>query len=134
MRHVFQTGLELALLKDELITHFQKLPPANTPICFREAVIGLGSHAKGQVSDSSVLSVRGRGTFAPESKYRRYLDYIRWNLTCGAKEFCGSVLQWNVIAPSMTYGIHSIDGPARWGQPVDGGKAVFEGLEERMSS
>ncbi|KAG0356418.1 hypothetical protein BGX24_006429, partial [Mortierella sp. AD032] len=43
MRHVFQTGLELVILKEELSTDFQTLPPADAPICFRQAVIGLGS-------------------------------------------------------------------------------------------
>ncbi|KAF9921848.1 hypothetical protein FBU30_008085 [Linnemannia zychae] len=43
MRHIFQTGHELVLLKDEVVTEFQMLPPSNAPICFRQAVIGLGS-------------------------------------------------------------------------------------------
>ncbi|KAG0277195.1 hypothetical protein BGZ95_006331 [Linnemannia exigua] len=43
MRHVFQTGFELVLLEDELATEFQTLPPSDAPICFRQAVIGLGS-------------------------------------------------------------------------------------------
>ncbi|KAG0293340.1 hypothetical protein BGZ96_002995 [Linnemannia gamsii] len=43
MRHVFQTGYELVLSQDELTTEFQTLPPQDAPICFRQAVIGLGS-------------------------------------------------------------------------------------------
>ncbi|KAF9149067.1 hypothetical protein BG015_009152 [Linnemannia schmuckeri] len=43
MRHVFQTGYELVVDQDELTTEFQTLPPQNAPICFRQAVIGLGS-------------------------------------------------------------------------------------------
>lgn len=43
MRHVFQTGYELVLNQEELMTEFQTLPPQDAPICFRQAVIGLGS-------------------------------------------------------------------------------------------
>ncbi|KAG0364615.1 hypothetical protein BGX24_004520, partial [Mortierella sp. AD032] len=43
MRHIFQTGFELVLIEDELATEFQTLPPSDAPICFRQAVIGLGS-------------------------------------------------------------------------------------------
>ncbi|KAF8937071.1 hypothetical protein BGZ47_009203 [Haplosporangium gracile] len=43
MRHVFQTGYELVVDQDELMTEFQTLAPQDAPICFRQAVIGLGS-------------------------------------------------------------------------------------------
>jgi hypothetical protein len=43
MRHVFQTGYELVLGQEELTSEFQTLPPQDAPICFRQAVIGLGS-------------------------------------------------------------------------------------------
>ena len=43
MDHFFQTGRELVIHKEEISTPFQTLPPKDTPICFRRAVIGLGS-------------------------------------------------------------------------------------------
>ncbi|GJJ76129.1 hypothetical protein EMPS_08488 [Entomortierella parvispora] len=43
MDHFFQTGRELVLREEELSTSFQTLPPKDAPICFRRAVIGLGS-------------------------------------------------------------------------------------------
>ncbi|KAG9066413.1 hypothetical protein KI688_001639 [Linnemannia hyalina] len=43
MDHFFETGKELVLAQSELTTPFQTLPPEDTPICFRRAVIGLGS-------------------------------------------------------------------------------------------
>ncbi|KAF9537133.1 hypothetical protein EC957_008791 [Mortierella hygrophila] len=43
MDHFFETGKELVLAQSELSTPFQTLPPEDTPICFRRAVIGLGS-------------------------------------------------------------------------------------------
>ncbi|KAF9914604.1 hypothetical protein BX616_007937 [Lobosporangium transversale] len=43
MEHFFQSGKELVLNKEEISTAFQSLPPADAPICFRRAVIGLGS-------------------------------------------------------------------------------------------
>ncbi|KAF8936068.1 hypothetical protein BGZ58_004629 [Dissophora ornata] len=43
MGHIFQSGLELVLSQYELSTDFQSLPPSDAPICFRRAVIGLGS-------------------------------------------------------------------------------------------
>ncbi|KAF9547578.1 hypothetical protein EC957_008234 [Mortierella hygrophila] len=43
MDHFFKTGKELVLDQSELTTPFQTLPPEDTPICFRRAVIGLGS-------------------------------------------------------------------------------------------
>ncbi|KAF9293450.1 hypothetical protein BGZ88_005348 [Linnemannia elongata] len=43
MDHFFETGKELVLAQSELTTPFQTLPPVDTPICFRRAVIGLGS-------------------------------------------------------------------------------------------
>ncbi|GJJ77388.1 hypothetical protein EMPS_09747 [Entomortierella parvispora] len=43
MDHFFQTGKELVLNKAEISTPFQSLPPSDAPICFRRAVIGLGS-------------------------------------------------------------------------------------------
>lgn len=42
MRHVFQTGFELVLSQDQLVTDFQMLPPDDAPVCFRSAVVGLG--------------------------------------------------------------------------------------------
>lgn len=42
-RHVFQTGFELVLSQDQLVTDFQMLPPDDVPVCFRSAVVGLGS-------------------------------------------------------------------------------------------
>ncbi|KAG0277194.1 hypothetical protein BGZ95_006330 [Linnemannia exigua] len=76
----------------------------------------------------------GGGVFTPEPKYKQYLDYIRRNRACGVKEFCRPVLQRNVIARSRAFGIHSIDDPARWGQPEDGSEVNFEGLEESRSN
>ncbi|KAF9102016.1 hypothetical protein BGX29_005005, partial [Mortierella sp. GBA35] len=43
MGHVFQTGFELVLSQDQLVTDFQMLPPDDAPVCFRSAVIGLGN-------------------------------------------------------------------------------------------
>lgn len=43
MDHFFQSGKELVLNKAEVSTPFQSLPPSDAPICFRRAVIGLGS-------------------------------------------------------------------------------------------
>ncbi|KAF9956451.1 hypothetical protein BGZ72_002775 [Mortierella alpina] len=43
MDHFFETGKELVLSQAEMSTPFQTLPPADAPICFRRAVIGLGS-------------------------------------------------------------------------------------------
>ncbi|KAF9539668.1 hypothetical protein EC957_005128 [Mortierella hygrophila] len=43
MDHFFETGKELVLAQSELSTPFQTLPPEDTPICFRRAVIGLSS-------------------------------------------------------------------------------------------
>ncbi|KAF9543077.1 hypothetical protein EC957_001291 [Mortierella hygrophila] len=43
MRHIFQTGFELVLSQDQLVTDFQMLPPDDAPVCFRSAVVGLGS-------------------------------------------------------------------------------------------
>ncbi|KAF9123256.1 hypothetical protein BGW39_009139, partial [Mortierella sp. 14UC] len=43
MRHFFHTGFELVLRREELVTDFQTPPPSDAPICFRQAVIGLGS-------------------------------------------------------------------------------------------
>ncbi|KAF9941267.1 hypothetical protein BGZ67_005502 [Mortierella alpina] len=43
MDHFFETGKELVLSQAEMSTPFQSLPPADAPICFRRAVIGLGS-------------------------------------------------------------------------------------------
>lgn len=43
MDHFFETGKELVFAQSELTTPFQTLPPEDTPICFRRAVIGLGS-------------------------------------------------------------------------------------------
>ncbi|KAF9573411.1 hypothetical protein EC968_008593 [Mortierella alpina] len=43
MDHFFETGKELVLSQAEMTTPFQSLPPADAPICFRRAVIGLGS-------------------------------------------------------------------------------------------
>ncbi|KAG0309478.1 hypothetical protein BGZ98_001990 [Dissophora globulifera] len=43
MDHFFETGKELVLNQAELSTPFQAFPPADAPICFRRAVIGLGS-------------------------------------------------------------------------------------------
>ncbi|KAG0277198.1 hypothetical protein BGZ95_006334 [Linnemannia exigua] len=47
MSHVMQTGLELVFRKGELSTDFQTPPPADAPICFRQAVIGLSSQSAG---------------------------------------------------------------------------------------
>ncbi|KAF9276862.1 hypothetical protein BGZ68_009695, partial [Mortierella alpina] len=43
MVHFFETGKELVLSQAEMSTPFQSLPPADAPICFQRAVIGLGS-------------------------------------------------------------------------------------------
>ncbi|KAG0011265.1 hypothetical protein BGZ80_000805 [Entomortierella chlamydospora] len=43
MEHFFETGQELVLSQYELSTPFQSLPPPDAPICFRRAVVGLGS-------------------------------------------------------------------------------------------
>ncbi|KAF9178376.1 hypothetical protein BGZ50_007764, partial [Haplosporangium sp. Z 11] len=43
MEHFFPTGKELVLSQYELATDFQTLPPMDAPICFKRAVIGLGS-------------------------------------------------------------------------------------------
>ncbi|KAF9127296.1 hypothetical protein BG015_004559 [Linnemannia schmuckeri] len=43
MGHVFQTGFELVLSQDQLVTDFQMLPPNDAPVCFRSAVVGLGN-------------------------------------------------------------------------------------------
>ncbi|KAG0337208.1 hypothetical protein BG004_007741 [Podila humilis] len=43
MDHFFYTGKELVLTQYELATDFQTLPPSDAPICFKRAVIGLGS-------------------------------------------------------------------------------------------
>ncbi|KAG0252080.1 hypothetical protein BG011_007212 [Mortierella polycephala] len=43
MEHFFPTGKELVLSQYELATDFQTLPPSDAPICFKRAVIGLGS-------------------------------------------------------------------------------------------
>ncbi|KAF8937994.1 hypothetical protein BGZ47_008761 [Haplosporangium gracile] len=42
MRQVF-TGFELVPSQDQLVTDFQMLPPSDAPVCFRSAVVGLGS-------------------------------------------------------------------------------------------
>ncbi|KAG0000797.1 hypothetical protein BGZ79_005453 [Entomortierella chlamydospora] len=43
MDHFFRSGKELVLRQVELSTPFQSLPPPDAPICFKRAVIGLGS-------------------------------------------------------------------------------------------
>ncbi|KAG0198106.1 hypothetical protein BGX28_008422 [Mortierella sp. GBA30] len=43
MDHFFYSGKELVLAQDEIATDFQTLPPADAPICFKRAVVGLGS-------------------------------------------------------------------------------------------
>ncbi|KAF9920554.1 hypothetical protein FBU30_009604 [Linnemannia zychae] len=43
MDHFFYTGREIVLNIEEVSTHFQTLPPVDAPICFKRAVIGLGS-------------------------------------------------------------------------------------------
>ncbi|KAG0050332.1 hypothetical protein BGZ83_004876 [Gryganskiella cystojenkinii] len=43
MDHFFRSGKELVLHPQEVSTPFQSLPPADAPICFQRAVIGLGS-------------------------------------------------------------------------------------------
>lgn len=43
MDHFFQTGRELVIHEEEISTPFQTFPPKEAPICFRRAVIGLGS-------------------------------------------------------------------------------------------
>ncbi|KAG0014755.1 hypothetical protein BGZ82_001662 [Podila clonocystis] len=43
MDHFFYLGKELVLTQHEMATDFQTLPPADAPICFKKAVIGLGS-------------------------------------------------------------------------------------------
>ncbi|KAF9353057.1 hypothetical protein BGX26_009156 [Mortierella sp. AD094] len=43
MDHFFRSGKELVLRQAELSTPFQSLPPADAPVCFKRAVIGLGS-------------------------------------------------------------------------------------------
>ncbi|KAF9422280.1 hypothetical protein BGZ76_003815 [Entomortierella beljakovae] len=43
MDHFFHTGKELVLTQYEIATSFQSLPPPDAPICFKKAVVGLGS-------------------------------------------------------------------------------------------
>ncbi|KAG0366295.1 hypothetical protein BC939DRAFT_5868 [Gamsiella multidivaricata] len=54
MDHFFQTGQELVLSQYELATSFQTLPPSDAPVCFRRAVIGLGSQCALDYCEKSI--------------------------------------------------------------------------------
>ncbi|KAG0093265.1 hypothetical protein BGZ92_006574 [Podila epicladia] len=72
MDHFFYTGKELVLSQYEIATDFQSLPPADAPICFERAVVGLGSQCALGFCENNI----------PIEVYQKFRDEIAehyWN-------------------------------------------------------
>ncbi|KAF9303902.1 hypothetical protein BGZ74_002821 [Mortierella antarctica] len=72
MDHFFYTGKELVLSQYEIATDFQSLPPADAPICFERAVVGLGSQCALVFCENNI----------PIEVYQKFRDEIAehyWN-------------------------------------------------------
>ncbi|KAF9391916.1 hypothetical protein CPB97_005043 [Podila verticillata] len=72
MDHFFYSGKELVLTQYEMATDFQTLPPVDAPICFKKAVIGLGSQCALDYCAKSI----------PAEVYRSFRDEVAehyWN-------------------------------------------------------
>ncbi|KAI1321228.1 hypothetical protein EDD11_007794 [Mortierella claussenii] len=69
MELFFKTGKELVLSQAEISTPFQSLPPADAPICFRTAVIGLGSQCALEYCENNI----------PAEIYKSFRDEISGN-------------------------------------------------------
>ncbi|KAG0035620.1 hypothetical protein BGZ82_005205 [Podila clonocystis] len=74
MDHFFYTGKELVLSQYEIASDFQSLPPADAPICFERAVVGLGSQCALEFCENNI----------PTEVYQKFRDEIAehyWNTT-----------------------------------------------------
>ncbi|ORZ08285.1 hypothetical protein BCR41DRAFT_147789 [Lobosporangium transversale] len=66
MDHFFYTGKEIVLHLEEVATAFQTLPPSDAPICFKRAVIGLGSQCALSYCENNI----------PAEVYKAFRDEI----------------------------------------------------------
>ncbi|KAF9217687.1 hypothetical protein BGZ59_001115 [Podila verticillata] len=72
MDHFFYSGKELVLSQFQIATDFQSLPPADAPICFERAVVGLGSQCALEFCENNI----------PTEVYQSFRDEIAehyWN-------------------------------------------------------
>ncbi|KAF9353059.1 hypothetical protein BGX26_009158 [Mortierella sp. AD094] len=94
MEHFFETGQELVLSQYELSTSFQSLPPSDAPICFRRAVVGLGSQcalvycARNIPADiyRSFRDEIAKYYWETPSIWQKHLNFMRQTFIGGSKE------------------------------------------------
>ncbi|KAG0241683.1 hypothetical protein BGW41_005558 [Actinomortierella wolfii] len=91
MDHFFYTGKEIVLHPEELATPFQTLPPSDAPICFKRAVVGLGSQCALSYCANNI----------PAEIYKAFRDEI-------ADHYWGTPTRWASHLANHRVGVSSL--------------------------
>ncbi|KAG0346354.1 hypothetical protein BG005_000798 [Podila minutissima] len=99
MDHFFYSGKEIVLHPEEVSTSFQTLPPSDAPICFKRAVIGLGSQCALSYCENNI----------PVDVYKAFRDEIADHYWRTPDRWATHLALHRVTAPSKNDALKCLD-------------------------